>query len=188
MRTKPQKSIQLTAHTAGVTLKPVVAIVMPAATPCQHTGRQVCRNEDWPPLLGLPHVGLLMIAKQFKTERIPTEYHVSQRHRVEADTVGEPPGKPAVKLQGPAPVLNPSARPQRERSGNQPHQGGRRRPGVTRQLGQRPGRQAGPAGSVRVQRGSPADGVVACVADPDRAPCIPGNKEGTYNRRRARVR
>ena len=65
---------------------------------------------------------------------------MSQRHRVEADTVGEPSGKPAVKLQGPAPVLNPSARPQRERSGNQPHQGGRRRPGVTRQSGQRPGR------------------------------------------------
>ena len=139
MRTKPQKSIQLTARTAGVTLKPVVAIVMPAATPCQHTGRQVCRNEDRPPLLRLPHVGLFMIAKQFKTERIATEYHMSQRHRVEADTVGEPPGKPAVKLKGPAPVLNPSARPQRERSGNQPHQGGRRRPGVTRQSGQRPG-------------------------------------------------
>ena len=141
MRTGPRKSIRLTARTAGVALKPVVAIVMPAATPCQHTGRQVRRNEDRPPPLGLPHVGLLMIAKHFKTECIPTEYHMSQRHRVEADTVGEPSGEPAVKLQCPAPVLDPSARPQRERSGNQPHQGGRRRPGVARQSGQRPGRR-----------------------------------------------
>lgn len=140
MRTGPQKSIQFTARTAGVTLKPIVAIVMPAATPCQHTGRQVRRNEDRPPPLGLSHVGLLMIAKHFEAKRVPPENHMSQRHRVEADTVGEPPGKPAVKLQGPAPVLNPSARPQCERSGNQPHQGGRCRPGVARQSGQRPGR------------------------------------------------
>ena len=140
MRTGPRKSIQLTARTAGVTLKPVVAIVMPAATPCQHTGRQVCRNEDRPPPLGLPHVGLLMIAQDFKTGRIPTQYHMSQRHRVEADPVGEPSGKPAVELQSPAPVLDPSARSQRERSGDQPHQGGRRRPGVTHQSGQGPGR------------------------------------------------
>src|SRR5271157_3725590 len=55
MRTEPQKSIQFTAGTAGVALKPVVTIVMPAATPCQHTGRQVRRNEGRPPPLGLPH-------------------------------------------------------------------------------------------------------------------------------------
>src|SRR5208337_3075394 len=87
MRSEPQNSIQLTAGTAGVALKPVVAIVMPTAPPCQHTGRQVRRNEERPPPLGLPDVGLLMIAKHFKAGRIPTEYHMSQRHRVEADTV-----------------------------------------------------------------------------------------------------
>src|SRR5271166_574527 len=107
MRTGPRKSIQLTARTAGVTLKPVVAIVMPAASPCQNTGRQVRRNEDRPPPLGLPHVGLLMIAQHVKAERIATEYHMSQRHRVEAHTVGEPSGESAVKLQSPAPVLDP---------------------------------------------------------------------------------
>src|SRR5208282_5010951 len=100
MRSRPRESILFTARTAGIALKPVVAIVMPAATPCQDTGRQVRRNEDRPPGLGLPDVGLLMIASQFKAWRIPTEYHMSQRHRVEADTVGEPSGKPAVKLQG----------------------------------------------------------------------------------------
>ena len=64
---------------------------------------------------------------------------MAERHRVEADTVGEPPGKSAMKLQGPAPVLDPSTRAQRERSGNQAQQGGRCRPGVARQSGQMPG-------------------------------------------------
>ena len=64
---------------------------------------------------------------------------MSQRHCVEADTVGEPPGKAAVKLQCTAPVLNPSTRPQSKRSRNQPHQAGRCRPSVACQSGQRPG-------------------------------------------------
>ena len=74
---------------------------MPTASPCQQTGRQIRRNEGRPPLLGLAHVSLLMVAKPVQTACSATENHVPQRHRVESNSVAEPAGEPAMELQRP---------------------------------------------------------------------------------------
>ncbi len=75
---------------------------------------------------------LLMFPNLVQSQRIATDDDVPQGHRVEPDSIGEPPREAAVKLQSTTPVLNSSACSQCERSGNQPYQGRRCGPGVAR--------------------------------------------------------
>ena len=118
---------------AGVALEPVVAIVMSAPPPRQDAGRQVGGDEDRSPPLGLPHVGLLVVAQQVQVERVAAQDHVPQRHGVEADPPRPPCGEPAVELECSPPPLDLPSRGQGNGPGQQAQQRGRCRPGVAGQ-------------------------------------------------------
>src|SRR5689334_8937432 len=111
--------IALATRPASITFEPVVAIVMLAATPRQHAGREVRRNEGRAPPFDLPDMGLLVVADNLQAKRAPPQDHMAQRHRVEANHVKEPGGEPAVELQRTPPALNATAGKQRQGSGGQ---------------------------------------------------------------------
>src|SRR5688572_14370356 len=80
----------LSGSLISLPLEPVVAVAAPAAGELPQAGEDIGRQEEWPPLLVLPHVHVLVRARLLECRFVDAEDDVAQRHRSPGER--NPPG------------------------------------------------------------------------------------------------